>query len=740
MVKWLPHTNRSRWLLLAAVVVVVSAMLLFLLPQKRLPSLDSLGLELAKPVLLPAWTEGGGLPKQARSDQEGYRLVLENQQFRLWLHPKTSQIAVEELATGLRWRSNPREADLAGETVKGLLLTNLKSTFTFEYSKDGKTQREIANTMNKNLEVDYHVEEGMVQATYRFTKLGLSIAIQYALNEHGLVVRIPSDGIVESGDRKLLTLNLLPYFGAAPVTSKEGYLFVPDGPGGLIYFNKERTVTEGKRYSQPIYGFETANRITSESQRELISYPVFGLKDGEQAYAAIIDKGEMTANIKAMPSGEVSTFHSANVEFIYRQEYGQRMSRLSAPVSMIQKERIERDRVVEYRLLSGKSAGYVGMAQAYRTYLLETQQLREPLAPAKNMPLELTLLGGNARKTAFGTSFIPVTTFSQASDIAKRFIEAGAADLRVTYSGWQAKGDYQADTAFTVASELGGSSGLSKLSEAFKEMGVTAFRLEADLVSMINSRTGALARAEGIRSIDGTVYYSNMGEFVLNPVKGVRQADAWWTAMSRLGVDGIYFDQMGRRVFRDYNNDQPLEREDTAYLYAGIFNHLKSEGVNVSARRTNAYALSGVDHIVNMPMSSSHDFIMDETVPFLPMAVHGYVTYSGPPGNMRDLFEEELLKAIEYGAIPSFLLTYEAPRLLKNTPTWGVYSSEFAVWEKRVQEEMAMFAQLAPVLNQEMIDHRRISKDVYVTTYADGTEVEVDYASGTFKVRGGSVH
>ncbi|UVI32952.1 DUF5696 domain-containing protein [Paenibacillus spongiae] len=740
MIKRLYHVRRSRWLLAAGIALIVLIVCLLLLPQKRLPTLASLGLELPAPVLLPVLSGGNGLPKQALSDEEGYIMALENKPYRLWLHPKTGQIAVEEKATGLRWRSNPREEDLSGETVKGLLLSNLKSTFTFEYAKDGKTQREIANSVNKNMEVEYIAGDGMVQATYRFTKLALGIAIQYALNEHGLVVRIPSAGIEESGDRKLLTLNLLPYFGAAPGSSKDGYLFVPDGPGGLIVFNQERTVAEGKRYTQPVYGFESANRIVTESQRETISYPVFGLKNAGQAYAAIISEGEMTANIKAMPSGEVSSFHSANAEFVYRQEYGQRLSRLSAPVSMIQKERIKRDRVIEYRLLSGQSAGYVGMAQAYRSYLLETKQLGKPLAPAKSIPLELTLLGGNARKTAFGTSFVPVTTFPQASEIVGRLSEAGIADLRVTYAGWLANGEYRTGTAFAVEDKLGGYAGLKKLSSFFKDRGITTFRLEADLVDLINSRTGALARGEGIRSIDGTVYYNDNGHFLLNPVQGIRQAADWWSELRGLGADGIHFNQMGRQVFRDYNTDQPLEREDTAFLYMGLFNHLQEEGADVSVSRANAYALSGVDHIANMPMSSSHDFIMDETVPFLPIVLHGYVTYSGTPGNMRDLFEEERLKAIEYGAVPSFLLTFDPPRLLKNTPTRGIYSSEYATWEKRVQEEMTMFEQLAPVLNQEMTGHRKAGKDVYVTTYADGTEVEVNYSSGSFEVRGGSVH
>lgn len=739
MVKRLRMSRRG-WLLLAAGIVVVAAAVFVLLPHKQLPALEQAGLSMQAEERLALLPVGGGLPGQApqdAEDAEGFQRVLENSRFRLWLHAESSQIIVEELATGSRWRSNPPDSALAVETVKGLLLSNLRSPFLLEYTREGKTQREVANATDRDLAIGYTVQDGILQVSYQFTKLELGLILQYKLTEQGLSVTVPTQGITEAGDRRILSLSLLPFFGAAQQAVKDGYLFVPDGPGGLIDFDRVRTVTEGKRYSQLVYGFETANRMGSESQREVISYPVYGLKEGSQAFAAIIAKGEMTANIKALPAGEVSTYHSIFAEFIYRQEYGQRLSRLAAPVVMVQKERMKQDRVVEYRLLSGDEAGYVGMAHAYGDYLRETGGLGSQLQPVAEMPLELALLGGDARPTTFGSAFVPVTTFAQAGEIVARLQELGIGDLRVTYAGWLAKGTRKGDAGFDVEPKLGGKSGLRSLAGKLQQSGVQTFRLEADLVWMGNSRTGALAREEGIRSIDGTVYYNHWGWFVLNPIYGVRQALQWWEEMEQLGVDGIHFDEMGRRVFRDYNSAVPLEREDTAALYTGLFNKLQGQGADVSVRRANAYALSGISHMTNMPLSSSYDFILDETVPFYPIALHGYMTYSGPPGNMRDLYQDELLRAIEYGAVPYFLLTYEAPRLLANTDTW-VFSSEYRIWEERIKEEMAMFQQLAPLLHQPIANHERLREGVYVTTYADGTEVEVNYGSGAFEVRGGS--
>lgn len=736
MVKRLRMAKRW-WLLLAAAVAALAVAIVMLLPGKALPTLAEIGVAKQSGERLALLPAGGGLPGQAQQDGEGFSLVLENASFRLWLHPESSQVAVEEIATGKRWRSNPPASALEGETVKGLLLANLKSPFLLEYTKDGKTQREVTNAADKNLTIAYTVENDTLQVDYSFANLGLGIALQYRLADYGLTVAVPTEGIAETADRRILSLSLLPFFGAAPQASKDGYLFVPDGPGGLIYFDRARTISEGKRYSQPVYGFETANRMGSESLREAISYPVFGLKDGGQAFAAIISAGEMTANIKGMPSGEVSTFHSIYAEFIYRQEYGQRLSRLSAPVVMIQKERVMQDRVVEYRLLSDSEASYVGMAHAYSGYLKENGQLGEPLQPVEEVPLELALLGGDSRPTSFGSSFVPVTTFGQAEEIVERLQKIGIGNLRVTYTGWLANGTRKTNPGFDVEPKLGGKGGLKGLASKLQQSGVGTFRLEADLVWMDSSRSGSLAREEGIRSIDGTVYYNSWDWFVLNPEYGVRQAMQWWEEMGKLGVNGIYFDQMGRRVFRDYNTSGMTEREDTASLYTGLFNRLQEQSAHVSVRRANAYTLSGIGHFTNMPLGSSYDFILDETVPFYPIALHGYITYSGPPGNMRDMYGDEQLKAIEYGAIPFFLLTYDPPRGLINTGTW-VFSSEYRLWEGRIQQEMEMFQQLAPVYHQRITGHQRLRDGVYVTEYEDGTEVEVNYGSGTFEVRRGS--
>lgn len=90
--------------------------------------------------------------------------------------------------------------------------------------------------------------------TFSFPKEGFVIPLEFTLTEDALDVAILAGEIQETNDAyRLTTLSLLPYFGAAG-SEEDGYLFVPDGSGALIEWNKTGGVLDD--YSQYVYGRE----------------------------------------------------------------------------------------------------------------------------------------------------------------------------------------------------------------------------------------------------------------------------------------------------------------------------------------------------------------------------------------------------------------------------------------------------------------------------------------------------
>ncbi|MFC4600053.1 DUF5696 domain-containing protein [Cohnella hongkongensis] len=734
-----PISGKRRLLLVLAAAGILAAALIVYGRRDTLPPLQAMGI--GEPLRQYAPVAEGAVWQPGEFDREGFALAADNAGYSILLEPKTSRLAVVDKRSGYVWRSNPSPEQLAQETVKGALLENLQSPFVAEVVAAGQTRRTILNTLSSGAKIDYAPigREG-VQATYTFEKEGLSFVIQFRVTEHGMEAVIPTDGIRESGDYWLYSLQLLPYFGAVPTGGEDGYLFVPDGPGGLIYYDRLRPpVASG--YEFPIYGDDPAHLQFDENaptRREQIAYPLFGLKRGDRAFAAIVKEGPYTARIKAATPSGTSRFHSVGVSFGYREEYGRKVSGITKEtVKSIRQERTREDRRVEYRLLSGEEADYVGMAHAYRDYLESSGQLGSPLPKTDHVPLMLSLVGGGS-KPKFGTrGFETATTFEQAERIVRQLREAGAANMTVIYQGWQSSGHAYTDERFPIVSELGGAQGAKRFVRSMHELGIPV--LFADYMAWKGEAHSTFyKKADGIRGIDSAVVAGPGGEFIVNPVKAVRQQKQVVDALQKLGIDGIhYVDGPGSLTFSDYRSSAPLTRSDTVHYYQALLDYVRESFGTAGVRRGEQYALKHVDYIEGLPHASSGDFIIDETVPVYPIAIHGAVVYTAAPGNLRDVYDDELLKAIEYGAVPAFTLTYAESRVLKRTDYQNLYSTEFEIWKDRVVEDYNRFDRLAGVLHQRIANHEKVADGVYATTYEDGTKVTVNYHTKQFDVEGG---
>jgi len=672
-------------------------------------------------------------------DGEGFAPALENDSYAFLIHPETTQIIVRDKISGHEWRSNPREEQLAEETVKGLLLANLSSPFILEYFQSegsDKARREITNATNKNLEKTFIRYEDGLQLTYTLTDLQLKFSIQYELTEHGLRVSIPKNGVEENGGYAFYSLDILPYFGAARA-GEEGYIFVPDGPGGLIRYDANRSsLVQG--YVHQVYGREASNSRTDlyntkrRTRVSSVAYPVFGVKFRDQAFLTILGEGSDSTFIKAMPPGLKSTYYNVNASYIFREEYLRRQSRTSDPVRMVEKSMLSIERTMEFRFLRGEQANYTGMAHAYQDYLLETGRLGPPLSKTEHIPLDLMIMGGDSVQAFNRNRYIATTTFPQAEEMVETLKAGGVDNIRVIYNGWQDGGWMDQLRPLPIESSLGGEKAAKSFVRKIHELNGTVL-FENNFTS-VTPYSSSSPKKDGVRGIDGTVFYYFWGDYLLKPELTVGYAYDLIDKLKKIGVDGILYNWLGEVIFRDYDASRPQTRDHTAKLYQTLIGYTKEQLGQSGVYQGNEYSLKGIDQIMYFPMDSNYDLMVDETVPFYPIALHGYVSYSGRPGNLRDDRETEFLQSIEYGAVPSFFLTYERSRLLKDSPSDFLFSSEFALWKDKVIKEYHEFDKLASVWHQKIMKHEKQSENVRTTTYEDGTRVIVDYGRKTFEV------
>lgn len=680
-----------------------------------------------------------GDPWKPAAGADGYALVLENEHYALYVRPDNTQIAVLDKASGYRWTSNPTKEELAGETVKGQLLANLQSPFLLTHVRTqgaDQTVRETLSNQTAGMQIAMIRKPEGLQIEYSFPAKQLGFVMQYELTDSGLKVKVPAAGIREEGASALFSLDVLPYFGAAPA-KENGYVFVPDGPGGLIRFDQEHaSLTRG--YSHQVYGKEITNEenwTRTGERREDIAYPVFGLKKGDHAFLAVMTKGEDSANVSAMAPGLKSSFYQVFSSQIYREEYLYRMSRLAAPSKAVQKERLNRDREVEYRFLNGADADYVGMAGAYRSYLQETGRLTEALKPVEHVPLYLKIMGGNYEKAFGRIRYVAATTFEQAGEIVSTLQSKGVASLRTIFYGWQNEGDYNMEKRFPIDPALGGEAAAKTFISGMKERGVPVSFSEDFL--WVDGHSSFSGKTDAIRGIDGTAYVDD-GWYIAKPAYTAVTAADTVDRLKKLGVDGIHFSGIGEMLLNDYEPSGIQTREYAKTVYDGLLKYTRESLGSASVNQGDAYALGQTDYIDGLPSESSYDFMIDETVPFYPIVLHGFVPYTFGDGNLRDDEDAEFLRAIEYGALPSFFVTHDDSRKLKDTPSNFLYSSRFDKWERRIVEEYAKFDSLSRLYSMRIIGHEKLPGQKYATTYEDGTRVIVDYEVKDFTVEKGA--
>jgi len=157
-------------------------------------------------------------------------------------------------------------------------------------------------------------------------------------------------------------------------------------------------------------------------------------------------------------------------------------------------------------------------------------------------------------------------------------------------------------------------------------------------------------------------------------------------------------------------------------------------GKDIMINMGNDYAIAYADIVTNMDLSGSEYTIIDKTVPFYQLAIHGYVNYTGESLNLTQNFEDELLRSAEYGAGLSFTFTEETAFALQKTLYTQYFGADYASWQERMMEIYTRYNQeLGHVYNQKMVDHEYVSDTVTCTTYEDGTKVYVNYGYEDYK-------
>jgi hypothetical protein len=759
----------------------------------------------------------------ARELGPDFERVSQVESLSLYLNKSNSQLAVfDDRDNGRLWRSSPILEN--PEAVSDSIKARLNSVVIVEYTDRVRTQTRVADIISDQPTMTFEPIEGGIRVDYLFDELNIGFTIEYWLADDRLVVGVAEDSIRETEERLLVTLDILPFLGAA-TNEEKGYLFVPDGPGAIVHFRPEQPEYRhnflAEVYGPALFSFEP------EQQQGPIPVPVFGLVRGNTAFAGIVTKGDMDVNISAALSYTALGYNRISGQFIFRRKAPFPLRRASF-VTRFEQERVEGDRELRYTFLRGYDATYVGMAKTYREYLMSERGLQR-LAEA-NPFLHLRIFMAMQRQAFPRDQFITMTTFDEALDMLKTLKEdRGLDNLRVTLVGWSQDGyDWSLPKRLPPEGRLGGDEGLRTVSNYANANDIPLYLEDnylfgfrnIDSFFRFNPLTDVIRGANRLPITTNYVGFKRKEDEphtevqLLRPeIARDRYAASDIAEMNEYGISGVEFRFFGKVALNHYpllfsgrsgftiglrliglaaiamfglyvvligtrrpgdailgqliggpiwrpivtaalliavgaglfieirNLQQPvdteqggtkLSRQDFVGVWKEIVDISKQETGTAVIQGANAYMLDATDFFTRVPLDRYNYVFSEETVPFFPLAVHGLVRYTGDESNLRS-DRDEFLRAIEYGALPTFELTSSPSVMLTRTQYNRLYSSRFADWEPQIVDEYELFIrQLGYTVNLLMEDHRQLAVGVYETVYEDGTRVIVNYNTRRF--------
>lgn len=669
-----------------------------------------------------------GLPEERNFEE-----IAETDVLRLKFDDLTGHFIVEDKRNGNVWRSYPDPAQWDNLGIGGGWVNHLQSPAMFQYMdftnvnatpKESNTIKEIARVIDVNV-VDHGVEFKL-----DIQKTGFIIPIRISIQDDYVETTIIDDGIEEYGKESLLWLRLYPFF-AAVQSDEEGYLFIPDGSGALISFQEKRSSIK-QLYHERVYGFDTSF-ISSPSSRYEVSMPVYGMKSGDKAFIAVIDEGAVYSDIIASPSGVYSNYNWIGSQQNYRMRYLQVTNESSGRgfETYTKDSRFEGDRVTRYYLLDQDQADYVGMASVYRRYLMEEFGLERITANHEDVPLYVSLLGGDRERGFLTDRYVKATTTSEAMQIVQELYGLGIENMVISYAGWQKDGLSSLGGYLNVDKRIGGNDGMRNFVEYANSLDIPVY-LKVDYTLNNTDATGFKPRTHGVRDLSGMIIsftHFSGDEITFASRKYIAESLSKDLAkFEKLGVQGLMMTGIGKNVSTDYNTKYGGTRQDAIQYDQDILKQVKDTIGSAQVGNPGFYTLGEINHIYNLADDYSYDLFSSRAIPFAQITLHGLITYSSEAENERSEFNRDFLRDIEFGAYPSFDFTMADSEHLSGVYSYTPRSSAFHDWKVEAVEQYQRYNEaLGDVQDQFIIGHRELASGVMETEYENGKKLIVNY-------------
>ena len=726
---------------IAVPVVLMAAVVVFLF---TLPPFEA---ETEETVIDKEWYS-----EYKTDGKAGFVPVCETDSLSLEADFKTGDFVVTNKQNSRKYYSSPLDRESVPEDINGNNKTRLFSQMLVYHTELETGESTMTTSFSGSLGLSgLNVEklENGIKITYAFSDEAFVTNMTVTLDGDRLVVSSNPSEYKYFGTRRIVKVSLLPYFGAGN-TDAQGFIMVPDGSGGIINYNSGKS--QYPSYREAVYGRDLV--YSSEFRYPLsnkIFLPVFGMNNAGNAFICSISGGETSAEVEAHISGQYNHFNTVYSTFTVAANdsvtVGDGARGGSKDVSKFNFTAPLMEKCELTYMLSGDDATHSDMAWQYREYLTESEQLGE--GEYNDTRLMLSVFGGMKKKESFlgfmSDRYKVLTTYGEAGEMADALKSGGVDNLTLLYTNWSAdEANRKNQSGFKPAPQLGGKNGLDKLKESQGNLYLTydAFNIRKsgngfstffDSAKRINN-----AALKANQYSIATKYLDKRIEPVILPsLKKIPELfKKFAESLEKSNYGGTYYPTMGGTVYSSFASKEFTQREQMKNEITELLKGTKNNIIN----SPNLYAIPYADYIVELPMSTSGQNIIDYDIPFAQMVLSGIKGYTGTLANHCADSRELMLKSIETSSDLYYSVVKNDPAVFMESEYTSMYGTYFDSFKGDIESNYKELKELYGKLgSRRIISHFMVSRGVFVTEYETGKRVIINYTNESAEFDGHTV-
>lgn len=599
---------------------------------------------------------------------------------------------------------------------------------------------------------EFDLDQQLIASASSTNKPVFNVTLRYRLEGSDFVVEVPYDEIRYRTSYPLTTITVLPMFGAAG-TEDEGFMFVPEGGGALINFNNGK-LSQNSYYAN-MYGWDYATYRSEVVNETKNTFPVFGMAKNGGSFICMLEGASSYGGIQADISMRYNSYNwvCARYTVIHGDQYNV-SNKTGSLVYMFEKQ-IPSDTVRQrYRFID--SAAYTDMATAYGDYLRDTYPELKNASLDADLPVSVELVGAIDKTVVkLGMpvdSVVATTTFAQATDIIRELKRGDVKNLSVRVTGWSNGGvNQKVLTSVKVLKELGGAKGMELLINDAKNIGVnlyfdgiSCFAYDSGLLEgFIAFRDAARYTTREQVSIvpySPIIYKADQDQdpfYLVQPKFAQKCTDNLIAALAARKAYGVAFRDIGNLLSADYYVNDMTTREQVKQMNIASMKQAHEAGEAVMIKEGYDYAMPYADFITDMDLDGVEYSILDASVPFYQIAIHGAVNYTGKPINLANDWRTDLLRCVEYGAGLNFTFMAENTWVLQDSFYTTYYGASYDDWKESAADIIAACqADLQGLNSLRITDHQILDADNRLTVYENGAKVYVNYGTEDYQAGG----